>query len=181
MESWARIDDHQTSQSLLVPPPTQLVSWDVKTVRLLVHTNLIAVVFVCESLEFDLISISGYCPAPGSYPPGFYLMLLITCQPGLIRGWQMETRNGDETDCCVSLCVHELWVTWVRKLFVKGLFQVELSSSKSLGRVGSFLGSLRSSSFFLTRFLLVLRQSTSSPSERYTPPLFTKYPPLRRQ
>jgi hypothetical protein len=61
----------------------------------------------------------------------------------------------------VSLCVHKLWAKWVRRLFTNGLLQVELASSKGFERARSFFGSLRSSSFFPTRFLLVPRQSAS--------------------
>jgi hypothetical protein len=71
---------------------------------------------------------------------------------------------------------------WVRTLFIEGLFEVELASSKGLERVGSFLGLLRSSSFFPTRFLLVPRQRASSlPKDTFSlhsPLLLTKDPAL---
>lgn len=75
---------------------------------------------------------------------------------------------------------------WVRSLFTEGLFQVELESSKGLGRAASsrpwFVTLLK---FFPTRFLLVPRHSASSPPKDIFsldgPFLLTKDPAPRRQ
>lgn len=105
-------------------------------------TTSLSLIFGCRSL----------CDrAPGSPSP--LILTDDTCQPLLIRD-HMETSNDDETQATVYVCPQSVWV-WVRKLFAESLFQVELSSSKSLARSPPkfFPGPSRSTSFS-TRFLV---------------------------
>jgi hypothetical protein len=98
---------------------------------------------------------------PDPYSP--WLLVVATCQPPLIRERRMETRNRDETAGTSVLCVHELWAMWVRKLFTKGLPEVELPKFKRPGARWFIPWFVTLSKFFHTRFLLVLRHSVSSP------------------